>query len=56
MSLDVTDPATIQAAKETIEKAEEKLDVLVNNAGNVAKFIPQAMFSTGSSSQASICR
>ena len=31
--LDVTDVATIDAAKETIEKAEEKLDVLVNNAG-----------------------
>jgi len=31
--LDVTDAASIQAAKETIEKAEEKLDVLVNNAG-----------------------
>ncbi|KDR82468.1 hypothetical protein GALMADRAFT_206338 [Galerina marginata CBS 339.88] len=30
--LDVTDPATIQAAKETIEKGEGKLDVLVNNA------------------------
>ena len=31
--LDVTDAATIHAAKETIEKAEEKLDGLVNNAG-----------------------
>ena len=31
--LDVTDAATIHAAKETIEKAEGKLDVLVNNAG-----------------------
>jgi len=31
--LDVTDAASIQAAKETIEKAEGKLDVLVNNAG-----------------------
>lgn len=31
--LDVTDAASIQAANETIEKAEEKLDVLVNNAG-----------------------
>ena len=30
---DVTDIASIQAAKETIEKAEGKLDVLVNNAG-----------------------
>jgi len=31
--LDVTDLATIQAAKETIDQAEGKLDVLVNNAG-----------------------
>ena len=31
--LDVTDLATIQAAKETIDLAEGKLDVLVNNAG-----------------------
>lgn len=35
--LDVTSFPTIQAAKETIEKAEGKLDVLVNNAG-IAKF------------------
>ena len=35
--LDVTSLPTIQAAKETIEKAEGKLDVLVNNAG-IAKF------------------
>ena len=33
MRLDVTDAASIHAAKETIEKAEERLDVLVNNAG-----------------------
>ena len=31
--IDVTDAATIRAAKETIESAEDKLDVLVNNAG-----------------------
>ena len=31
--LDVTDALTIHAAKDTIEKAEGKLDVLVNNAG-----------------------
>lgn len=37
MLLDVTSLPTIQAAKETIEKAEGKLDVLVNNAG-IAKF------------------
>lgn len=35
--IDVTKLPTIQAAKETIEKAEGKLDVLVNNAG-IAKF------------------
>ncbi|KAL1739515.1 hypothetical protein HDZ31DRAFT_68851 [Schizophyllum fasciatum] len=32
--LDITDPASIASAKEAIEKAEGKLDVLVNNAGN----------------------
>ncbi|KAL1737506.1 hypothetical protein EV714DRAFT_241621 [Schizophyllum commune] len=32
--LDITDVKTIAFAKETIEKAEGKLDVLVNNAGN----------------------
>ena len=31
--IDVTDIATIQAAKETIDREEGKLDVLVNNAG-----------------------
>jgi len=31
--IDVTDLATIQVAKETIDQAEGKLDVLVNNAG-----------------------
>jgi len=31
--IDVTDLATIKAAKETIDQAEGKLDVLVNNAG-----------------------
>ncbi|KAJ2933408.1 hypothetical protein H1R20_g3705, partial [Candolleomyces eurysporus] len=33
VQLDVTDTATIAAAKETIEKNEGRLDVLVNNAG-----------------------
>ena len=37
VQIDVTKLSTIQAAKETIEKAEGKLDVLVNNAG-IAKF------------------
>ncbi|KAF8817092.1 NAD(P)-binding protein [Phlegmacium glaucopus] len=33
VNLDVTKPATIEAAKEIIDQAEVKLDVLVNNAG-----------------------
>lgn len=33
VQLDVTNLATIEAAKETIDQAEGKLDVLVNNAG-----------------------
>lgn len=33
VQLDVTDIKSVQAAKETIEKAEGRLDVLVNNAG-----------------------
>ncbi len=33
VQLDVTDAASIQAAKDTIEKAEGRLDTLVNNAG-----------------------
>ena len=40
--LDVTDIATIQAAKETIYLAEGKLDVLVNNAGTL--FRPSTFF------------
>ena len=38
--LDVTDVATIQAAKETIDLAEGKLDVLVNNAGTFFRLSP----------------
>ena len=41
MRLDVTDAATIHSAKETIEKAEEKLDVLVNNAGMSSVYLPK---------------
>ncbi|PPQ74463.1 hypothetical protein CVT26_001100 [Gymnopilus dilepis] len=37
VKLDVTDLATAQAAKETIEKAEGRLDALLNNAG-ISKF------------------
>ena len=33
VQLDITDLKSIEAAKATIEKAEGKLDVLVNNAG-----------------------
>ncbi|KAK0452130.1 uncharacterized protein EV420DRAFT_693012 [Desarmillaria tabescens] len=33
VQLDVTDAVSIQAAKDTIEKAEGRLDTLVNNAG-----------------------
>ncbi|KAK0477902.1 hypothetical protein IW261DRAFT_1484473 [Armillaria novae-zelandiae] len=33
VQLDVTDAASIQAAKDTIEQAEGRLDTLVNNAG-----------------------
>ncbi|PBK81367.1 NAD(P)-binding protein [Armillaria gallica] len=33
VQLDVTDAASIKAAKDTVEKAEGRLDTLVNNAG-----------------------
>ena len=33
--IDVTDLATIKAAKEAIDQEDGKLDVLVNNAGTV---------------------
>ena len=46
MRIDVTDASTIQAAKEVIEKAEGKLDALVNNAGgfNVFFFLTSKQF------------
>ena len=48
MQLDVTDAASIHAAKDTIEKAEEKLDVLVNNAGMSSVYQhPKRCFSNG---------
>jgi NAD(P)-dependent dehydrogenase (short-subunit alcohol dehydrogenase family) len=40
VQLDVTDPDSIKAARDVIEKAEGKLDVLINNAG-----IPKCFFS-----------
>ncbi len=33
VQLDITNEASVKAAKETIEKAEGRLDTLVNNAG-----------------------
>jgi len=41
VQLDVTDIATIQAAKSLIEAAEGKLDVLINNAGVALRDKPQ---------------
>ncbi len=35
IQLDVTDIETIRVAKDSIEKTDGKLDVLVNNAGKV---------------------
>jgi NAD(P)-dependent dehydrogenase (short-subunit alcohol dehydrogenase family) len=36
--LDVTNIETIRAAKDSIEKIDGKLDVLVNNAGKKSRF------------------
>lgn len=41
--LDVTDLATIAAAKDIIEKEDGKLDVLVNNAGTLRCLINPAV-------------
>ena len=38
--LDITNIETIKAAKDAIEKNDGKLDVLVNNAGNVRLPLP----------------
>jgi NAD(P)-dependent dehydrogenase (short-subunit alcohol dehydrogenase family) len=38
VQLDVTDPDSIRAARDVIDKAEGKLDVLVNNAGIPKRF------------------
>ena len=37
--IDVTNLETIEAARETIDQAEGKLDVLVNNAGTFLFFL-----------------
>ncbi|KAG8736353.1 hypothetical protein FRC12_017668 [Ceratobasidium sp. 428] len=47
IALDVTDKASIESAVETISKADGKLDVLVNNAGQVG---PVSRFFSNSSS------
>ena len=44
--IDVTDLATIQAAKETIDKEDGKLDVLVNNAGTVFSLLSSVLIYT----------
>ena len=42
--IDVTDLATIKAAKEAIDQEDGKLDVLVNNAGSVFFFFLLSTF------------
>ena len=44
--IDVTDLATIQAAKEAIDKEDGKLDVLVNNAGTVFSLLSSVLIYT----------
>lgn len=46
IALDVTSPATIQAAKNIIEKEQGKLDVLINNAG-ISGALPQSALESG---------
>lgn len=46
LTLDVTDPATIAAARQLIGEKTEKLDVLVNNAGISGGFGQSALEST----------
>ena len=42
--IDVTDLASIKAAKEAIDQEDGKLDVLVNNAGSVIFFFLLSTF------------
>ena len=42
--IDVTNLETIEAARETIDQAEGKLDVLVNNAGTFLFFLSTFRF------------
>lgn len=45
VNLDVTKPATINSAKNTIEKEQAQLDVLINNAG-ISGMVPQSTLET----------
>lgn len=46
IEIDVTKPDTILAARNTIEKEQGKLDVLINNAG-ISGLVPQNALETG---------
>jgi NAD(P)-dependent dehydrogenase (short-subunit alcohol dehydrogenase family) len=45
IEIDVTNPATILAAKNTVENEQGKLDILINNAG-ISKGFPENALST----------
>ena len=45
IAIDVTKPATILAAKTTIEKEQGKLDILINNAG-ISRGFPESALDT----------